>query len=74
VVGLIPSNSAAPPGPDTWPAVRRSAARMLSASSRRTSASVSTGSPWSRRGEGRGSGNAAAIAEVVANVALHVAS
>ena len=32
VVGLIPSSSAAPPGPETLPLVALSAARMLSAS------------------------------------------
>jgi hypothetical protein len=40
VVGVMPSSSAAPPAPDTFPFVCVSAARMLYASNCRNSASV----------------------------------
>ena len=42
VVGFIPSNSAAPLGPDTFPFALSRAVRMLSASNRRMSAAVNS--------------------------------
>ena len=66
VVGFIPSNSAAPPEPDTLPLDSFRAARMLSASNCLNSESVNirfvavTGIGVTRMGEGDAFGNSIA--------------